>query len=138
MNTRGARPLATLSLLAASLLVTGAAGAQDTTDLVQQGVQLRREGHDVEALAVFARALAMDGTPRTRAQVALAEQALGFWLEAERDLSAALSAGEGPWFVQHREALNTALEAIRRRLATLSLEVNVEGAELWINGARAG
>jgi hypothetical protein len=138
VNARVRQGLAGFVTLASSALLTVPASAQDASDLVKEGVQLRREGHGVEALAVFERALAMEPTPRNRAQVALAEQALGFWVEAERDLSAALAAGEGTWFAQHQDALNKALDAIRRRLATLVVDVNVDGAELWINGVRAG
>jgi hypothetical protein len=112
----------------------------DPTDatLAAEGLELRRAGRDAEALAVFERALAIDGSPRTRAQVALAEQALGLWVEAERDLFNALSHADDPWFSQHEAALQAALETIRSHLATLEVESNVDGAELWLNGAKRG
>jgi hypothetical protein len=138
MNRRGYRNLARLLLVASMAAQTSPAAAQDASELVKQGLQLRREGHDAEALALFQQALGIDGTPRTRAQVALAEQALGLWVEAERDLSAALEAGDGTWFVQRREALNRALAAVRLRLAMLSVRTNVAGADVWINGVRVG
>jgi hypothetical protein len=128
-------------LLAVAHVMTAAeAHAQGADEaLTKEGVDLRRAGRDAEALAVFERALAVDGSPRTRAQVALAEQALGLWVEAERDLSTALAAGDGDgWFQQHQGTLRAALGAIRSRLATLDVEANVAGAELWIDGARAG
>jgi tetratricopeptide (TPR) repeat protein len=115
------------------------ARAQPATEsIVREGLDLRRAGRDAEALAVFERALAVDGSARTRAQVALAEQALGLWVEAERELSAALAAGDDPWFAHRRGALQAALDAIRVRLATLNVETNVAGAELWVNGSNAG
>jgi hypothetical protein len=118
--------------------MSGTAMAQ-STELTREGVELRRTGRDAEALAVFERALAIDGSPRTRAQVALAEQALGLWVDAERELTAALSSGnEEPWFAQHRSALELALDVIRARLGTLNVNSNVPGAELWLNGSLAG
>jgi hypothetical protein len=126
-------------LLFTQVGITTPASSQTTDDsLTKEGIELRRTGRDAEALAVFERALAIDGSPRTRAQVALAEQALGLWVEAERDLTAALRATDDDWFVQRRSTLQAALNAIRVRLATLSVEANVGGTELWINGARAG
>jgi PEGA domain-containing protein len=126
-------------LVVARIGTTVDAHAQTATEsVVTEGIGLRREGRDAEALAVFERALAVDGSPRTRAQVALAEEALGLWVEAERELSAALSAGDDPWFRQHRGTLQTALDAIRGRLTTLNVESNVAEAELWINGSAAG
>jgi PEGA domain len=134
------RTAATIWLTAvAGLLSASISRAQGIEEsLTKEGIELRRAGRDSEALAVFQRALAADGSPRTRAQVGLAEQALGFWVEAERDLSAALEAGKDAWFQQHQTALHRALEVIRAHLATLEVVANVSGAELWINGSRAG
>ena len=102
--------------------------------LHKEGVALRRQRRDAEALAVFERALALDGSARTRAQVALAEEALGLWVEAERDLSSALAAGQGPWFQEHSDDLKAALEAIRARLGSLDVRSNAGNGEIWING----
>ena len=125
--------------LAAQIAIAGTAHAQPVDEqLTKEGIELRREGRDAEALAVFQHAFAVDGSPRTRAQVALAEQALGFWADAERDLSAALAAGDGPWFAEHSRTLHLALDNIRAALATLHVETNVAGAELRVNGSPAG
>jgi hypothetical protein len=102
--------------------------------LHREGVALRRERRDAEALAVFERALAVDGSARTRAQVGLAEEALGLWVEAEREVSAALAAGQGPWFQEHGEDLRAALDTIRSRLGTLEVRSKVESTEIWIDG----
>src|SRR5258708_7230515 len=105
--------------------------------LTAEGVALRRERRDVEALAVFERALAIDASPRTRAQVGLAEQALGFWVEAERDLSTSLS-GSDAWIADHRAQLMTAVDAVRSHLATLDVGANVDAAPLWIDALDRG
>jgi hypothetical protein len=104
--------------------------------LHKEGVALRRQHRDAEALAVFERALALDGSARTRAQVALAEEALGLWVEAERDLSSALAEGQEPWFQQHSDDLKAALDAVRARLGSLDVTCNAGTGEIWINGRR--
>ncbi len=124
--------------LLAQLWAAGSAHAESEEDtLLAQGSELRRGGHDEQALAVFSRALAASGSPRARAQVALADQALGRWVDAERDLSVALAAND-PWIEQHRRPLTTALDRIRKHLATLEVSANVVGAELFVNGSPVG
>ena len=58
--------------------------------LASQGIELRRVHKNVEALEVFRRALSLSSTPRIRAHVGLAEQSVGEWVEAERDIGACL------------------------------------------------
>jgi hypothetical protein len=118
------------------LLLPSRASAQSASETLQaEGVALRRAHKDAEALAVFERALAVDDSPRTRAQVALAEQALGCWVEAERDLQRAL-ATELPWINERRSTLESALATVRSHLGTLDVATNATGAELWMNGVR--
>ena len=112
-----------------------AEGAEEA--LLAQGSELRRAGRDEEARVAFSRALALGGSPRARAQVALADQALGRWVDAEQELSLALSAAD-PWIEQHQGALNAALNLIRTHLATLDVNANVTGAELFVNGSLVG
>jgi hypothetical protein len=133
------------ALACAIFFLQGAVGVRSahadpaTSDaLTQEGLELRHAGRDAEALAVFSRALALDSSPRTLAQVALAEEALGFWVEAERDLTDALAHAEGDWFTVHHVALQSALETIRSHLATIDVAANVPGAELRVNGSPAG
>jgi tetratricopeptide (TPR) repeat protein len=102
--------------------------------LVQQGVAQRRAGQDQLALESFRRANELSPAPRTRAQIALAEQALGQWAEADRDLRAALSAGQDQWIQRNRGALEAALNAIAGRIATIEVLCATEGARLFVNG----
>ena len=106
--------------------------------MVERGIQFRREHRDAEALEQFRRADQLNPAPRIRAQIALAEQALAQWVEAERDLNQALSANEDPWIADHASALQKALAAIQQHLGSLTIETNVNGAELWVNGLRLG
>ncbi len=133
------RRIADVAWILVLVVQPAAAKADGGTDaLLHEGVELRRARRDAEALAVFERALAIDGSPRTRAQVGLAEQALGLWVEAERDLGSALADGRGAWFEQHNGALRSAQDEVRAHLASLMLTSNVTGAEVRINGVLAG
>jgi hypothetical protein len=111
--------------------------AQDASALVEQGLALRRQGRDAEAAEVFRQAYAADRSARSLAQVALAEQAAGQWVAAERDLVAAMAMSH-PWIQEHRGVLDTALATIRQHIGRLTVVSNVAGAELWLDGRAAG
>lgn len=106
--------------------------------LIEQGLELRRERRDAEALALFERAYERNRSPRALAQVALAQQALGRWLEAERTLMEALAAEDDPWIASRSELLRSALESIREHLASLVVESNVTPSTLFLDGVRVG
>jgi hypothetical protein len=137
------RGLAALPLLAL-LFGTAIARGQTLPDgaapaaLTRRGLELRRERRDAEALAEFRRAYAIDPAPRTLAQIALAEQALGRWVDAEADLRSALGAAADAWIAAHRQDLSAGLTAIQAHLGALVVEADVAGAELLVNGAHAG
>ncbi len=122
----------------ASAQSTGPDAQQRAESLVEQGVALRQRGDDDGALERFREAYALVPSARSLAQIALAEQAIGDWLRADRDLRQALAARDEPWIERNRGALSGALEQIARRIGTVDVRVNVPGAELWIDGARIG
>lgn len=105
---------------------------------MQQGVAQRRAGQDQPALESFRQAQAISPSPRILAQIALAEQALGQWVDADHSLRTALADEADPWIGRNRGALETALNAIQNRLATVEITCNVPGAEIQINGRRRG
>jgi hypothetical protein len=105
--------------------------------LINRGIELRERGKDDEALAVFKQALAKSATPRARAQVALAEQALGLWGAAESDLALALASESDAWIAKNRAALEGALAVVRRHLGSLEVR-GTEGAEVFLDGVRLG
>jgi hypothetical protein len=104
--------------------------------LVAEGIRLRREHRDVEALERFRRAYQTNPAARTRAQIALAEQALGLWVQAELDLNGALASQDDAWIAGNADALRRAESTIQRHLGSLAIDVNVTPAELWVNGVR--
>src|SRR5439155_11763122 len=85
----------------------------------------------------FRRAYQARPAPRTRAQMALAEQALGRWIEAETDLAETLRTQGDTGVDKNRDKLAEGLEKIRGHLGWLDVEAR-EGAELWVNGTRIG
>lgn len=105
---------------------------------MQQGVAQRRAGQDQLALESFRRAFAIVPAPRTQAQIALAEQALGQWADADRDLRAALAATNDDWIQRNRAPLEAALNSIASRMATLDIVCTNQGARLFVNGREVG
>ncbi|MBK8695071.1 MAG: hypothetical protein IPN17_23025 [Deltaproteobacteria bacterium] len=72
---------------------------------MRAGVELRRAHRDEEALAHFTRAYGQTRSPVAQAQMGLAEQALGRWVEAEEHVRRSLEAATDPWILRNREAL---------------------------------
>ncbi len=102
---------------------------------IQRGVEFRRAGRNHEALLEFQEAYGLAPTPRSRAQIALALQALGAWLEAEAWLEAALQQSDDPWIARYRSVLLDARKTVRSHLATLSVNTHAEDAEVVVDGA---
>ncbi|MEZ4263102.1 MAG: PEGA domain-containing protein [Polyangiaceae bacterium] len=130
---------ATLLVGVAALALAGAAwaGPERADELLDRGIALREQGKDDEALALFREALAERPTARARAQVALAEQALGMWVKAEADLTAALEARDDPWIAKNRAALEGALAIVAQHVGTLEVRAS-EPADLYLDGVRVG
>jgi hypothetical protein len=132
-----------LTALLACTLSTASARADEpqevdasSADLIARGVALRDEGRDREALELFQRANLLHASPRARAQIALAEQALGSWTAAESGLVEVLAADD-PWIGRNRAALEGALATVRTHLGWIEVEANV-AADLWIDGQQVG
>jgi hypothetical protein len=133
MKTGFLRSLLAILFAAAS---AGADGADEA--FVQKGLQLRREHRDEEALEEFRHAYEIRPSARTRAQLALAEQAVGRWLAAEKDLAAALADDADSWISAHADGLRAALATIQQHLGWLIVESTPGGAELLLNGESFG
>jgi len=129
---------------AASAAPAGAAApaetsaGEDETSLIRQGVAAREQGDDRKALEVFRLAYERFRTPRARAQMALAEQALGLWAEAEANLDGALAKTDDPWIATNRQTLQQALTVIRQRVGTLEIISNAPETLMSVNGKPVG
>lgn len=125
-----------LAVAVGVLAASRPAAAEDPEALIARGLELRQQGKDEPALELFRRALAEAPTPRARAQVALAEQALGMWPLAERDLVAALAAEGDAWIQKNRAALDRALGVVREHLGDLEVRGGPAGADVLVDGVR--
>jgi hypothetical protein len=116
-------------------LATGVPDAATRAEqLIQEGVDLRTEGREREALDKFREAHRLQPSPRAQAQMGLAAKSLRLYVEAERHLVDALAAPNDPWIAQGREALELALRVVSRQLASLVVRSNVTGAALLVDG----
>lgn len=129
----------------AGLLALGRASATQADDapsdrigeLVERAVEHRRRGEDAEALELLLEADRISSSPPLDAQIGLAEQALGRWVDAEVRLVSALSQDD-PWIGAHRIPLESALERVRDHLGWLEVRCSVEGAGLFVQGVPVG
>jgi hypothetical protein len=130
MNTRHA-----LALLVASALFAPLARAdEDPETLYAQGVRLRSQGQDAQALEAFLRVWQATKSAKSRAQVALAEQALGRWADAEAHLKEALGQEADSWITKNHATLERSLTEVGKHLGTLECSGGVDGTEIRING----
>ena len=114
------------------------AGGGDEEAALRRGFELREKGSDEAALAEFQRAYDLKKGARARAQMALAEQALGRWIDAEAHLAEALQRTGDPWIARNRTLLDQALGEIRQHIGSLELSGGTPGAEVRVNGRVAG
>jgi hypothetical protein len=129
------------ALLVPLMLLLGGARAQAAEDpeaLVEKGLELRRQHKNAEALEAFREAWAIAPSPRIRAQIALAEQALGDWSSAEGDLAAALAATDDAWIEKHRAILEEARSKVAGHLGWIELVVDVDGVDAFLDGVLLG
>ncbi|MBK6534399.1 MAG: hypothetical protein IPF99_33995 [Deltaproteobacteria bacterium] len=134
MRRSWSEPMRVLGVIAALVALTSTAEAQspEVNALVHQGVELRRERRDREALEVFLRAWEVSHAPRVMAQIGFAELALGRWVDAEAHLVEAHSAATDPWITEHRELLEEAMREVGRHMGSLDVRGNVAGAEVRV------
>lgn len=122
------------------LVARGASGqsASEVDALVRQGVALRQQAHEEAALAVFERALGLSREPRVLAQVGLAEQALGRWVDADRHLAEAQRAAGDPWIARNRASLAEARSQVGSHLGRVLVFAAGVGAQVLVNGQPLG
>lgn len=122
--------LTLLTMLAAQ--PTPSPGPGEVDKLISRGIELREQGKDADALDMFRRAYELSQGGRALAQLALAEQALGRWVEAETHLRAALDTKQDKWIVANRQALEGAMSTIQQRLGSLEIVCSLPGAEVKV------
>src|SRR5260221_9744241 len=121
------------ALLGALLFTLGipyaaSAQARDAEAQIHQGMELRQHGDDEGALRVLHEVFEWSHSPHAEAQMALAEQALGHWVDAEAHLRESLTTTRDPWIQSHRPALQGAMNTIATHVGLLELRGGVPGA----------
>ncbi|HEX4406061.1 MAG TPA: hypothetical protein VH560_14585, partial [Polyangia bacterium] len=101
-----------------------ARAADDPETLIHEGIELRKAGQDARAEGYFRRAYQLAPTPRTAAQLGLAELAVDDYLNAEAHLSEALAGRDDAWILNYQKVLQDSRAQARRNL----LEVEIVGA----------
>jgi hypothetical protein len=121
-------------------MIFSPAWADTTSDdeAIKKGTELRRVGQDRAALAEFQRAVRLRETPRALAQMGLAEQALGLWVDANTHLARALDSRDDSWIQKNRPTLETAQASLRSHMAQLEVWGAPNGAEVLFDGVVAG
>lgn len=105
-------------------------GALDTA--IAQALSLRAQGRDAEALALLTAAWETSRSPRARAQMARAEQAVGRWLDANAHMTEALGSPDDPWIAARVGLLEEERARIRERLGRIEVLGLPDGARVRI------
>lgn len=148
MTSRALRGAAALAVCCSIATSGGVALADPTSStiseaeiepFVQRGIELRKLGRDIEALAIFEDALLKaPSSVRLKVHLASTHQALGQWVEAERYLSEALRQSDDAYVRRHRPTIERAYEFVGQRLGSLDVVGEPDGAELVLSGRSIG
>jgi hypothetical protein len=112
------------------LLVCGSSHADDDPEaLIRQGVQLRRKGDEAKAHGYFQRAYDLAHTPRSAAQLGLADLAIKLWLAADVHITEALDAPD-PWVESIKASLVKSRASARTHLGKIEIEGVPPDAEI--------
>jgi len=138
MNTRMLRRcVACLAVLAALHVSPVKADSSGADALIQEGLNLRREGKPEQALERFRHAHELAPSPRTYGQMGLVEATLKRWTDAETHLSVALANTDDGWVHKNRAFLDQALALCREHLGDLVV-TGPAGAEVFVAGQSVG
>jgi hypothetical protein len=106
--------------------------------LIRQGVELRSQGKDERALPLFEKAYQLSRTPRTAGQLGLVQMALGYYVDAERNLGEAVASPDHPWVAKNLATLKAQLQTAKGMIGELVISGEPMGAEVWVNGKQVG
>lgn len=111
----------------------GLAG-EDPETLIRQGIELRKAGDDARAEGYFRRAYQLAATPRTAAQLGLAELAVSDYIHAEEHLTEALGYRDA-WILEHLVVLKDSRDVARRNLFHVEMAGAPPNATIILEGA---
>lgn len=127
---------------AAVLSVSSTASAQESAEveaILKRGIQLRRDGQDEAALAVFQEAEAQaPNSVRVLLHVATAAQAASKWLLADEYLKKADSHNNDPYYIRYRAEIDEVRSTTAQRVGHFRAVGEPGGAEVILNGQVVG
>jgi hypothetical protein len=113
------------------------AQGRDASD-IERGVKLMNQSDFAGALDAFHSAREKSPTPESMARIALAEQGLKRWVDAEFHLRAALSQETDPWIKRYRPLLEDAVADIGKHLGSLDIQGSPDGGVVEVDGEVIG
>ena len=125
-------------LLASPPAALAASPAAEAETLIRDGVALRRQQRDVQALPLFQKAYDLVRNPRTAGQLGLCELSVGYWIEAEQHLKEALAVPGHPWVEKNKASLETSLKRARDNIGQLAISGAPDGAQVYVNSHLVG
>jgi hypothetical protein len=105
---------------------------------IRRGLELRKSGQDDQALEAFRSAYKVKASPRAQAQMGMAEQALGRWVDAERDLKGALAVEQDGWIARNSATLKRSLATVTEHLGSVQIVGSPAGARVVIDERDVG
>jgi hypothetical protein len=124
--------------LASPAILVAATPAAEAENLIRDGVALRRQKHDEQALPLFQKAYDLVRNPRTAGQLGLCELGVGYSIDAEQHIREALAAPEHPWVAKNKSSLDEALKRARQNIGEVTVTGAPVGAEVYVNGHSVG
>jgi PEGA domain len=110
----------------------------DVERLLTESVERRRDGNDAEALRLVEQARLQSASPRVRAHLAAAHQALGHWLEAELLLRELANMTGDAYVTSQAPALKRARDFVQQHLGRIDVVGQPAKAEVLLSGRRLG
>jgi hypothetical protein len=137
------RPRTALAASAVTTLLlilgaTTASGADRDQSDIDRGLKLMDKADFAGALDAFRSAHDKSPTPESQARIALAEQGLKRWVDAEVHLNAALSQKDDAWIKQYVPFLQEALTEIKKHVGSLDVRGSPPRAVVEVNGEVVG
>jgi len=115
-----------------------AASGTRADDLAHKGNDLALKHKWTEAAALFRQAWALKQSYDIGGNLGISELALGNHRDAAEHLAFALGHFPANGKPEHRELLREKLAKAREQVGARTIEVDVAGAEVWVDGARIG
>ena len=132
--------LGPLTARAQDAAVAGAEGSdvEQARKHFSQGLKLYKDGDFDAALVQFERAYALKPNFKVLYNIAQCNFELHQYVEARNTLSRYLKDGAGSIEAERQTAVQNDLGELERRIAHLTLKVNVTGATVYVDGKKAG